>query len=439
MTVQEQHETATVAPRARLVLFLLVGRVVLRLLLYAAGMILVFAWGRDEFSRYAAAAGTAVWLTPLVQAGPEKAALKLLPRATRTRGDLLGPLRATVALLPLPFAAATAVMLLYDPHATATLYIAAASYQVSLGCTLLGTAVHRALGRADRDVAAYAALSVGLAVMCGLVLLAGPPPVAYFCGLLVLTLTLNLALARLMPVPEPSPRVRKTRALLAGTVALMGAPEVTANLATSLLYVELSLTALGHHSAGHDTAGHRASGDLYLVLMAWSLAIGAGYFAQRVFQPATSVRLTGRGAAAGRSRAHRLARGVLLGSLAWPPLALAAQFTVLSGLPTLAVLAVLMVSRAPLYMLMTYASYLLENSGGRHLRTSAMAGATGLLAVVVAGAVAIPLLGAAGAVYALAAKELVLSLVVLARAARRPAGRSASGTGPARRPSEAGG
>ncbi|WP_147341395.1 hypothetical protein [Actinomadura logoneensis] len=428
MTVQDRP-VAAAAPRTGLVLSLLVGRVVLRMLLYAAGMILVFAWGRDEFSRYAAAAGTAVWLTPLVQAGPEKAALKLLPRSTRTRGDLLGPLRATVALLPLPFAAATAVMLLRDPHATATLYTAAASYQVSLGCVLLGTAVHRALGRPDRDIAAYAALSVGLAVMCGLVLLTGPPPVAYFSGLLAVTLALNLALARLMPVPEPSARVRRTRALLAGTVVLMGAPEVTANLATSLLYVELSLAS----------AGHRASGDLYLVLMAWSLAIGAGYFAQRVFQPATSVRLAGRGAAAGRSRAHRLARGVLLGSLCWLPLALAAQFTVLDGAPALVALAVLMVSRAPLYMLMAYASYLLENSGGRHLRTSALAGTTGLLAVAAAGAVAIPLLGASGAVYALAAKELVLSCVVLVRSGRRGGGRSAAGAAPAPPPSAAAG
>ncbi|WP_067476103.1 hypothetical protein [Actinomadura hibisca] len=384
---------------------LLAGRASFRVLLYLSGPLLLAAWGRDDFNRYAAAVGSVTWLTALVQAGPEKAALKLVPRSHRTLGDTLGPLRAAVAFLPIPPAVVAVAAMLAAPSATATLYLTAAAYQIALGCTLLGAGVHRALGRTAPDLAAYAALSAGTAAMTGLALTAGPPPVVYIGALLAVCAVLNVALARRLPRPRPSGRRRAVRRLLAGTVLLMGAPEAMTNAATSLLYVELTLSA----HAGQ-------SGRLYLVLMAWSLVIATGYFVQRMFQPAASARLRGEGAAAGQDRARRIARLVLAGSAVW--LAVAGAVLAVAGTrgaDSLVLLGVLLVSRAPLYLLMSYAAYLLENTGGRDLRTSAAGGAAGLVAVVATGAVTVPLCGAAGAVYALAAKELVLGAVVLAR------------------------
>jgi hypothetical protein len=174
---------------------------------------------------------------------------------------------------------------------------------------------------------------------------------------------------------------------------------VATNVATSLLYVELALTSHADES-----------GDLYLVLMGWSVLIAAGYFLQRVFQPMASVRLAGHGAALGRDRAVRITRLLLWACALWFAGAVAAVAAVDARL---ALLVGLVVSRAPLYLAMAYAVFLLENSGDRHLRTTAVAGAAALAAVALAGAILIPLFGAVGAICALAVKEPVLALTVL--------------------------
>ncbi|MBW8481165.1 hypothetical protein [Actinomadura parmotrematis] len=408
-TVHAAVRGALARPAVRWMAPLLAGRAAFRVVLYLSGPLLLLAWGRGAFNGYAAAVGSVTWLTVLVQAGPEKAVLKLVPRSRRTRGDLLRPLRAMVAWLPVPAALATLAALAAAPSATATLYLAAAAFQVAIGCTLLGTALHRSLGRSRPDLAAYAVLTAGIAAATGLALLWTPAPQLYLAGLMGVCMLVNVVLVRALPVPRPAGR-RGVRGLLAGTVLLMGAPEVMTNAATSLLYVEL---ALGPHAG--------QSGRLYLVLTVWSLVIVTGYFVQRMLQPAASARLSGEGAAAGQARARRIAWSVLAASAAW----LAAAGAVLAALgphraASVPVLAVLLLSRAPLYLLMAYAAYLLENTGGRDLRTSAAGGAAGLAAVVLAGAAAVPLWGAAGAVYALGAKDLVLGAVVAARTGRRP-------------------
>ncbi|MFG2005183.1 hypothetical protein ACGFNU_39170 [Spirillospora sp. NPDC048911] len=365
-------------------------------------MALLAAWGRTEFGRYAAAVGAAVWLTPLVQAGPEKAILKLFPRARRTRSDLIRPLRAAVAFLPLPFGAVAVAVTVVQPSGTAALYCTAAAYHVSLGCTLLGTALYRALGRPGYDLAGYAVLSAGLAVLLGSTLLVGLPPIVFLWGLLTLTTALNVAFVR--GLPAGGPRTGRTGRLLAATVLLMGAPEVMTNAATSALYVELAFT-------GHADQ----SGELYLVLMGWSLLIAAGYFAQRMFQPAASVRLTGHGAALGRARARRLAQAVLWAGPLWFA---AAALAVAVVDARIVLLVALTASRVPLYLAMAYATYLLENTGSRNLRSTAAGGVAGLVAVVLTGAVTVPLFGAVGAVFALAVKEVVLAPVVIRAAGR---------------------
>ena len=77
----------------------------------------------------------------VVQSGPEKAALTLIPRASRTREQLAGLLRAVVAYVPLPFTVAAAAGLVLAPGSTVTIYLLAIAYYIGLGCGSLGVAV----------------------------------------------------------------------------------------------------------------------------------------------------------------------------------------------------------------------------------------------------------------------------------------------------------
>src|SRR5690606_14382985 len=144
MTAEAAAETHRIGLRR--LLTLLSGRAAFRLLLYGSAVVLVAAWSREDFSRYAAAVGAVGWLSMVVQSGPEKAALTLVPRARRTREQLAGMLRAAVAYVPLPFTLTAVAALLLAPGATVTLYLLAVAYYVGLGCGMLGVAVHRALG-----------------------------------------------------------------------------------------------------------------------------------------------------------------------------------------------------------------------------------------------------------------------------------------------------
>lgn len=391
--------------RPSTLLSLIAGRTAYRIALYAAGVLLLAAWGHVRFAPYAAAMGSATWLISVVQMGPEKAALKLLPRARRTHADLAAAFRAFALAAPLPPIAVAAVVLAVAPGSHAALYALAAAQSVALGSVMLGVALHRALGRPGRDTLTFLLLAAGTAALVGLAF-AGMRPAVYLAGQLVLTLT---AVALLLRRPARGLRSgRRVRRLLAGTAVLMGAPEVLMNAGTSVLYVELTATA----HAGQ-------SSELYLVLQGWGVVIAFVYFVQRLVQPRLSARLAATGTADGRIRTARLARLVLVLGGGW--LACAGAVVAVTGpagggpppARLAALLALLVLTRLPVYVLMSQATFVLENTDAAGLRTSARGAVLSMLAVAAAGAVAVPLFGAAGAVYALGVKEPVLALNVL--------------------------
>jgi hypothetical protein len=388
---------------ARLVLSLASGRVVFRVVTYGSGVVLLAAWGYEDFNRYAAAVGPTIWLTGLVAAGPEKATLKLVPRSRRTRGDLIRLLRSLCAYLPFPFVAAVAVAVAVAPESAATLWLAAAATQIVLGCTFVGIALFRALGRPGRDVTHYFALSAGTAVAAGLTYAAKPPPIVYVGGLLAFTTMLNVILVRGLPRPAIAAPHRVQR-LFAGTAVLMGLPEVLPTAATSLLYIELALT---RHTG--------ESGLLFLVLSGWSFLTAVSYFLQRAFQPATSLRASGGGAGKTRMRAFRIARVAVCLTVAWLAVAVTVLATNLATAWPLPFMAGLLLAHAPAHVLTGYSAFLLENAGATGLRTSALGAAAGTAAVVATGALTIPLGGAPGAICALAAMELSISLNIWIR------------------------
>lgn len=387
-----------VGPRA--MLSLIAGRTAYRMALYAASVLLLAAWGRTEFAPYAGAMGAATWLITVVQMGPEKTALKLMPRARRTQGDIADGLRVFGLVAPIAPVVVAFAVLAAAPSSHAALYAVAVAQSIALGSVMLGVALHRAQNRPRMDTLTFVLLAAGTVLLITLAFRPGISPVTYLTGQLVLTLG---AVVMLLRRPSGAPRTgRRMRRLLAGTSLLMGAPEVLMTAGTSVLYMELA-------ASGH--AGQ--SSELYVVLQGWALIIAFVYLVQRVLQPRLSAWLAARPATEGANRAVKMARFVIMMSVVWLAGATAASVSLGNDLEprrlTVA-LALFIVSRMPIYLLMSQATFVLENTDATGLRTSARGAVVSLLMVATAGAVLTPLLGALGAVCALGVKEPVLAL-----------------------------
>ncbi|MET7459965.1 hypothetical protein [Nonomuraea sp. NPDC005501] len=404
MTAAASH---SIGPRR--LLTLLGGRATFRLLLYGSAGVLVAAWSREDFNAYAAAVGAVGWLCMVVQSGPEKAALTLIPRARRTRDHITGMLRAVVARGPLPFTAAAVAGLVLAPHSTVTIYLLAVAYYVSLGCGMLGVALHRALGRYTRDTAHFSLLGLGMIGMAGLAFTSHLRPAGYLAGLLVLVTVLNLALLRGLPAgardrPEArtaGPPRRTLRGIVAGTVMLMGAVDVMGNAMVGTLFVELSLTSHADQS-----------GDFYMMILVWGFATSVIYTLQRIYQPRLALRTGSSGAGQVRELARRVALlSVWIGG-AWLVVAGTALAGGLAGTRSLVALGGLLASLLPVNALAGFAVFLLENTGKAGLRACAKAVVMSWAVVAVLGALVIPFAGAAGAVYALGAQGFVLGTML---------------------------
>ncbi|WP_327085659.1 hypothetical protein OIE66_25305 [Nonomuraea sp. NBC_01738] len=373
---------------------LLAGRASFRLLLYGSAAVLALAWTAQDFNAYSAAVGAVNWLGMLIQAGTEKAALKLVPRARRTKDQILGTLRAVTLYVPLPFTAVAVAAVVFAPGATATLYLLAIAYYVALGCGMLGVALHRALERYNRDTAYFALLGLGMAGMAGLAFALRVPPEGYLCGLLALTTALNLGLLPGLPRARANAGVRR---VLAGTAVLMGAADVLHSAQVGVLFLELALTP---HATG--------SGHLYLVTLGWTFAGSVIYTVQRIYQPRLSARIANGGTAAAKVLARRVTGAVTWLSAAW--LLSAGSAVAITRPSGPFALVALLVTLLPIHTLMNYGVFILENTDGTDLRASARAAIIGLAVVAALGAVAIPLFGTAGAIVALGANELAVSL-----------------------------
>ncbi|MEV4224048.1 hypothetical protein [Nonomuraea sp. NPDC049725] len=372
---------------------LLAGRAAFRVMLYGSAALLALAWSRAEFDAYGAVMGAAGWLCMVVQSGGEKAALKLIPRARRTRDDLAGMLRVLVAYVPLPPLAAALAALALAPGEPVTLYLLGVAYYVALGCGMLGVALHRALGRYTRDTVHFAVLGLGMGAMAALAFLAGVGPAGYLAGLLALVTALNLSLLPGLPrASRPRPGLRR---VLTGTVLLMGAADVMNNAMIGVLFVELALSPYAAHS-----------GELYLVTLGWGFALSILYTVQRIYQPQLSLRVAGGGAAGARVLGRRMAGLAALGAALWLT---AAGFALAAGAHGPVALAALALTLLPMQALASGATFVVEHTD---LRANARAVVVALVAVAALGAVAVPLTGAAGAVYALGANPLVLGLAL---------------------------
>jgi hypothetical protein len=402
--------------------WMLAGRTSYRLVLLATTIALLPVWGEQRYGVYAAATASLSWLLALVVAGPEKTVLKLRPRAARTGAELSDALLAVLWWAPLPLAAGFAGTLLTrgtgDP---ATLYVGVATMQLSIGCTLLLVALHRAAGRPRPDAVTFLAMSATQLALLGVAAAGHLGPVGYVAVVSAAQLAINLVLTA--SLGRPSLRIRRRRLLLrrlGWTALLLGSAELYVYVPTAVLFVILAASA---HAADLPR--------LFVVLIAWSAAVNLLLYVFRVHAPRTSLRLAGRGARAGRAHARRLARTSALLNGAW-----------LAGMASLLVIAdvtgvtdpvaqtvlwvVLLATRAPAFGTLLWATYQLENTDATAPRLVAGAALAGTAVTTVCGFAAVTMLGAIGVIVSFAVGEVVYASVIAARAGRPDGARAAT-------------
>src|SRR5262245_45317956 len=153
--------------RIRTVLSLVAGRSSFRLAQLAANVALLPLWGQQRYGVFAGAVATFTWIIPLLQSGPEKTVLKLLPRAPRTGPQITEALVALLWLLPVPMLAAFGIAVAVGERGPVAIYLGVAAMAVGSGSTLLLAGLHRVGGRPHYDFGSaftLAVVQVGLIV-----------------------------------------------------------------------------------------------------------------------------------------------------------------------------------------------------------------------------------------------------------------------------------
>jgi hypothetical protein len=392
----------------RLLLTLLAGRSMFRVVLYGANLFLLGAWGHRVFARYAAACGAAIWITALAQSGPEKAALKLIPRARRSRHAIVAALLVTVRSAVIVAGLVAAIAITLDRQATATLYIAEAAESVAIGVNAVAVGVRRSLGQPGYDTVNFALLSAGWILITAVAVVAHINPALYVFAQLVLAVAITEVTLRGLRPPARAivcrPRILR---ILAGTIGFIGMYDVVACASASAAFLVLRVTHFANQS-----------GDLYVAVAGWAIVFSLVTYVLRVFQPQISLRLAAGGQRTGTQRARSLVQLSLAVNIAW--LAAAGSLIVILNLRSLpegrtyvVALVALVASQTPVFMLTAVGVCLLENLNGRSLRAVGAATGGGFVVVIVTSLVVIPFYGAAGAIWALATMELVQAIVLL--------------------------
>ncbi|MFC4037031.1 hypothetical protein ACFO1B_01230 [Dactylosporangium siamense] len=178
-------------------------------------------------------------------------------------------------------------------------------------------------------------------------------------------------------------RRRRVAWLVLRTCALLGLPELLASLCLAVCYLVLGI-------AGHGGE----SGPFYVAVTLSGFCGAALIYLFRLRQPATSLRLRGTAGRAGRAKARRILRFAALLCLPGLPLMLVLP-------PGTLLLALLTCLETPLFALVAYATYLVENTDGRSPRLTAAAAGAGLVVAAATAAVLVPAAASSGAMAAL--------------------------------------
>lgn len=348
-----EAEARTVAPGGRLMLALFAGRGAFRATIQLAPLALAVPWGAVRFAEYAGAVGMSMWTVFLASSG-EKAALKLVPRARRLGGGIarvvLRVAAAPVVLAAAAFAAATVLD-------RGRVLAAALLWSAALGLLQVAVGLHRVRGHLRTDAVTFAAVTGTLLTLSALTFHFAWPPLWQLNLLAATALAASAVLLWRLPpgwsvagradrVAGP-PRRRRMARLVLRTCALLGLPELVASLCLAVCYVVLGI-------AGHSTE----SGPFYVAVTLSGFCSAALTYLFRLRQPATSLRLRGPAGRTGRAKARRVLRVAMLLCLPGLPLVLLLE-------PGTLLLALLTCLETPLFALVAYAGYLVENTDGR--------------------------------------------------------------------------
>lgn len=400
--------------RIRTMLSLIAGRSSFRTAQLASNVALLPLWGATRYGAFAGALATFTWVIPLLQAGPEKTVLKLLPRAPRTGPQITELIVALLWLLPAPLLAAFAVAAVVDLNGPATLYLGVATMAVGSGSTLLLAGLHRVAGRPHYDFRVAFTLAAFQVLLIGVVVVADLGPLGYVaCIVLAQTIANAVLLVRL---GRPSMRIRRRPAFLrriGWTVLLMGIPEILLYLCTSVLF---AMMAASSYSA--------QVGPLFAVILVWSAVVTFVLYGLRIFAPQVSLRLHGRAGAIGRARAARIGRLVIAIDVVWAGLFVAVLAT--TGLldagrrgDHLLLWAALLASRIPAVVMLLLAGFLVENSDARATRITGLAAVAAFVTTAAVGGVLVFAYGALGLVATGLVAEVVQALMILLQLQRR--------------------
>jgi hypothetical protein len=395
--------------RGPLVLVLLAGRGTFRTTSQLAPLALAATWGPGRLGEYASAIGLSAW-TMFIAFSGEKAALKILPRTRRISGAVVRVVLAIaaaplmLAMLALAAGMATAV------RPIAVLCLVAVLWGASIGLLQVVAGLHRLRGAPIYDAAAFLCVAGSVAVTTVLAYHFSWSPLRQLVSISVAALVVVLAILLKLPRAWLLPKRGESRRRVAGrvlrTCCLLGLPELLGSTSVAVCYLALTLT------------GQRAdSGPFYVAIVVSGFCSATIIYLLRLGQPATSARLRGLAAATGRQQTRRVL-GIAAATSALCTVALACVLAVPgigdTGTRNGLLLCALTLVEIPLFALVSYASYLLENTDGRALSITSGAAIAGLGAVGLAVVVLVPALGAAGAM-----GSLVISLGAIAVAMRR--------------------
>jgi hypothetical protein len=398
---------------SRLVLVLLASRAVFRMTAQLAPLLLALTWGPVRFGQYAGAVGLSGW-TMFVAFCGEKAALKLLPRTTRLRGRVA---RVTLAVGAAPMVCAVVAVTLglaLGAGSTVLLLLVAVLWSASVGFLQVVAALHRMRGAPLYDAGAFFGLAVAVVVTTLLTIRLGWSPLGQLTSVAATAVAVAVAMLLALPRPSfqlgrPSPPVPPGRQVgtsghrivyaVLRTCCLLGLPELLGALSVAVCYLALAVTRQ-----------QTQTGVFYVAAVLSGFCSAAVIYLLRLGQPQTSIRLRGPASAVGRRQARRVL-GIAIGISATCSVALTGLLLVRLEVPGPGwlLLAMLTVVEIPLFALVSYASYLLENTNGRALVVTSGAALVGVCAAGAAVTVLVPARGAAGAM-----GSLVISLGAVA-------------------------
>ncbi|GAA1526572.1 hypothetical protein GCM10009827_049230 [Dactylosporangium maewongense] len=387
-----EAEPRTTAPGGGMMLALFAGRGAFRATSQLAPLVLAVPWGAARFADYAGAVGVSAW-TVFVASSGEKAALKLVPR-TRRLGGYIARVVLRVAAVPVTVAAVAFAAAFLSGRDQLRVVAAALLWSAALGLLQLAVGLHRVRGHPRTDAVTFAAMTGALLTLSAVTFHFAWPPLWQLTMLAAAALTASAVLLWRLPSGwsvagrgargvGTSVRRRRVAWLVLRTCVLLGLPELIASLSLAVCYLILRI-------AGHGTE----SGPFYVAVTASGFCSAALTYLLRLRQPVTSLRLRGPAGRAGRAKARRILRFAVLLCLPGVPLvAFLAPGTLL--------LTLLTCLETPLFALVAYAGYLVENTDGRSPRLTAAAAAVGLVVVTVSAAVLVPHAASSGAMAAL--------------------------------------